>query len=121
MPRLVPYLVAVALGASGSLVFVFFRREWRLLAEGRAAAGLVTRHSKMRHGTHGKKLGMAAYYQFAQLSGALTEGHTDPREKPPAVGSTVCVLYDPENPRRNVLYPLSLVQPVQTASLPAKL
>jgi len=118
MPRFVPYLAAIVLAVSGSVVFFFLRREWRMLSEGRAAAGLVTRHSKMHRGSHGHKLGVSAYYQFAQLGGSISEGHTDPREKAPAVGSTVCVLYDPEDPRRNVLYPLSLVRPVWTASLP---
>jgi len=93
------------------LAWYFVRRERRLLSEGRAALGLITGHSKMHRSSHGGEVGKSAYYQFAQMSGALAKGETSPMKKPPEIGSTICVLYDPENPGRNARYPLSLVRP----------
>jgi hypothetical protein len=115
MPRLIPYVAALGLAAGGALAVYRLRRDWRLMAEGRAALGLITRHSKMQRTSHGTKMGMVAYYEFAQLSGALAKGQTGPVAKPPEMGSTVCVLYDPENPGRNAVYPLSLVKPQRTS------
>lgn len=111
MPRVLPFLVALALGGVSWLAWRQVRREKWLLSEGRAAVGLVTEHSKMHRGSHGTELGKVAYYQFAQLSGALAKGKTGPSKKPPEIGSTICVLYDPENARWNARYPLSLVRP----------
>jgi hypothetical protein len=40
---------------------------------------------------------------------------------PPAEGAPICVLYDPENPRRNAIYPLSLVRLESVASPPRQI
>jgi len=111
MPRVLPFVVALALVALSWLAWYFVHRERRLLAEGRAAVGLITGHSQMHRSSHGGEVGKSAYYQFAQMSGALAKGETSPSKKPPDIGSTICVLYDPENARRNARYPLSLVRP----------
>ena len=111
MPRFLPYVIALALGGLSWLCFYFVRRERRLLAEGRAAVAIITGHSKMHRSSHGGEVGKVASYQFAQMSGALAKGETGPRKKPPAIGSTISILYDPENPGRNSPYPFSLVRP----------
>jgi len=37
---------------------------------------------------------------------------------PPAIGAPICVLYDPENPRRNAPYPLTLVKLTRSLNTP---
>ena len=103
-PMWVPYLVAGGLAVSGWLVTRGLLSQRRLLAQGRPAPALVTRHTQAQHGK-------TIYYEFPVLSGAIAKGHSGPTRKPPAPGATICVLYDPENPRRNAPYPLSLVKP----------
>ena len=45
------------------------------------------------------------------LSGAVRKGHSSANKRSvPAVGSVICVIYDPDNPRRNAVYPFSLVE-----------
>lgn len=117
MPPWVPFAVALALASCSLVVVLHIRRQIRLLAEGRAAPGLVTKHSKVQHGSHGSDLGQKFYYEFPLLSGAIARGRAGPAKKPPAIGATIPVLYDPESPRRNVPYPLSLVTPANRRSL----
>jgi hypothetical protein len=104
MPVWIPYLVAAGLAVAGWLAMRGILSQKRLLAEGRPAPALVTRHTRTQHGK-------TMHYEFVLLSGAIAKGRSGPARKPPAVGSTICVLYDPENPRRNAPYPLSLVKP----------
>lgn len=111
MPRFLPYVIALVLGGLCWLCCFFVRRERRLLAEGRPAVAIIIGHSRMHRSSHGGEVGKVAYYQFAQLSGALAKGETGPRKEPPAIGSTIPILYDPENPGRNSPYPFSLVRP----------
>jgi hypothetical protein len=103
MPPWIPYLVAVALAASGWLATLPVRSQRRLLEEGRPAPALVTRHTKADHGK-------VAHYEFPLLSGSIAEGKSAASHKPPAIGSTIPVVYDPENPRQNAPYPFSLVR-----------
>ena len=98
-----PFVVGAGIAACGVLILLPLLRQHRLLANGRAALGHVTRH---RDEQHGKKY----YYEFHLLSGATAKGESGPSKKPPAIGSTFCVLYDPETPRTNSPYPLSLVR-----------
>jgi hypothetical protein len=104
MPAWIPYLVAAGLAVPGRLVMLGIRSQRRLLAEGRPAPALVTRHTQTQHGK-------TIHYEFPVLSGAIAKGRSGPTRKPPAPGATICVLYEPENPRRNAPYPLSLVKP----------
>lgn len=109
-PVLLPYLVAAALAVGGALVLLPLRIQRRLLAEGRAAQGRVTRHKRGQHGT-------SARFEFVALSGSRFEGETGPRFRLPPVGSLVCVLYDPDHPPRSALYPFSLVVPANRRGL----
>jgi hypothetical protein len=104
MPLWLPYPVAGALALASFLIAREIRRQRRLLAEGRPAPALVTRHE-------GNRQGKVAHYEFPLLSGALARGKAGPQKKPPAVGSLLCVLYEPDRMRNNSLYPLSLVRP----------
>jgi hypothetical protein len=100
-PIWLAYLVAGMIAALSLLPTIPVRCQARLLTEGRPAPGRVTGFRK-----GGKDI--EVQYEFRLLSGAIAKGRTN-AFKPPVEGSPVCVLYDPENPRRNALYPLSLV------------
>jgi hypothetical protein len=41
----------------------------------------------------------------------VLQGRAQTATKPAAVGSLVTVIYDPDNPRRNTLYPMCMVRP----------
>jgi hypothetical protein len=76
------------------------RRQGRVAAEGVPAAGVVTRCYRV-------KGGWAARYQFKTKDGAIVKGR-DKMWRKFTEGAPVCVLYLPDNPRRNNLYPLCL-------------
>jgi hypothetical protein len=105
MPLVVPLIAATVLALSGGLCWLPITAQRRLLAEGRAARAVVTGHEKK--GQHGSVL----VYEFATLGGTLARGKSSPQRKPQALGTTLCVLYDPEKPARNSVYPLLLVRP----------
>jgi len=102
LPPWFPYLLAAMVAVPAFLLPIPVRREARLLAEGRPAPGYVTGFKKADKA-------IRVQYEFRLLNGALVKGKVN-RSKPPVVGAPLCVLYDPENPRRNALYPLSLVR-----------
>jgi hypothetical protein len=110
VPAWVPALVAGPVIFLSALCLLSVAGQRRLLAEGRTAPGRVTRHSREHHTPHGGNMGKTFHYEFPLLSGARSQGKSGPSKNPPAIGSTVCVLYDPERPRRNAVYPLSLVR-----------
>jgi hypothetical protein len=101
-PVWVPYLVSGALAAIASVLTILLRIQMRLLTEGRPAPGIVTGLRRTRDGT-------VIRYEFKLLNGATAKGRGQSR-RPPAIGSPICVLYDPENPCRNAPYPLKLVK-----------
>jgi len=49
------------------------------------------------------------HYEFRLLNGIVAKGKSS-ASKAPAGDAPLCVLYDPENPRRNARYPFSLVR-----------
>jgi hypothetical protein len=49
-------------------------------------------------------------YDFALLNGAVASGRSQTSSKPPAIGSVICVVYDPDRPSRNLAYPFQLVR-----------
>jgi hypothetical protein len=114
MPLWVPYLVAGGLALGACLVTLPLAAQRLLLAEGRPAPAIVTRHEKGKHGP-------IVHFVFQLLSGTTLEGKTGPWKKPPALDSVLCVLYLPDRARRNAVYPLSLVRAAHAphdASLP---
>jgi hypothetical protein len=110
MPLFVPYLIAIALVGGSGLCGVAVRRQYQLLSEGRATPALVTGHTEHRTSHGGKHRALS--YSFPLLSGAVASGKGATTRTPPAVGSVIWVIYDPETPTRSSVYPLSLVTPV---------
>jgi hypothetical protein len=51
-------------------------------------------------------------YEFTLPGGSTRSGKYDTNCAAPAAGATIVVLYDPEEPRRQGRYPLTLVKPV---------
>jgi len=102
LPSWFPYLLAAMCAVPAFLLPIPVRREARLLVEGRPAPGRVTGFRRIDKA-------IRVQYEFRLLNGSLFKG-TINRSKPPIEGTPLCVLYDPENPRRNALYPLSLVR-----------
>ena len=105
VPLWVPWLVAGTLAAIGGLFTLPLRRQRWLLAEGRPALAVATRHVRTDKGT-------VTHYEFVALSGSVAKGRRGPSRRPPLIGATFCVIYDPDHPRRNAPYPLPLVEPV---------
>jgi hypothetical protein len=101
-------VVALAMIATGMFPWYAIRRQWMLLAEGRAAQAQVTVFKKARqqHGTH-----YWVSYEFRTMSGATRTGRYDSQESPPATGTTIQVVYNPDRPEHNMPYPLALVRP----------
>jgi len=50
------------------------------------------------------------------MSGVIATGKSDTSRKPPAVGTVLCVVYLPDEPRRSAPYPLALVRPIDPAA-----
>jgi hypothetical protein len=110
IPPWVPAFVALALASGGLLATLPIRRQRRLLADGRPSPGLVAKHGKRVRTSHGSDLGVRYEYEFLLLSGAIAKGQAGPTKSPPAIGSTIAVLYDPDNPRENAPFPFSLAK-----------
>ena len=77
-------------------------RQMRLLAEGRPAAARVTGIKKSDKSN-------VVRYEFQLPDGTSVKGRAGV-SKAPTADAPLCVLYDPENPRRNALYPLALAR-----------
>lgn len=103
-------LVAVNLAAGAAALVFALRREAALLIHGRPALGRVI-DAKRTHkgGGHGAQTQYRLTVEYRLLSGALQTARFD-RRKEIAVGSSVVVVYDRENPQRSHLYPFTLVR-----------
>jgi hypothetical protein len=109
IPAWLPFVVAAALAGAAWLCLYMISVQRRLLMEGRAAPAVVTGHTKTHTPQGGTQQSIA--YAFPLLSGATAAGKSAASRRPPAIGSVICVLYDPERPRRSMPYPLPLVRP----------
>ena len=100
VPAWFPILVPSMWAVGSVILLISLLRQRKVAAEGLPAAGVITRCFRI-------KGGWAARYQFRMNDGTVAAGRDRvySRLEP---GATVCVLYLPENPRRNYLYPLSL-------------
>ena len=101
-------LMALSMAVAGMLPWFAVRRQWMLLAEGRPAQAQVTVSKKVRHqhGTH-----YQVSYEFRLMSGATRSGRYDSQKSPPAGGTTIQVVYNPDRPEHSMPYPLALVRP----------
>jgi len=107
LPVWLPYLAGVMPAAGALLLIWMLMRQRSLLTEGRAAPAVVTDviTRKTGHGTH-----RSIRYRFPLMSGAIATGKSDTPRKPPSVGTVLCVVYLPDEPRRNAPYPFALVR-----------
>jgi hypothetical protein len=93
-----------------SIVFcTIVYRERQLLSLGFAARAIVTevRRDKFGRGGRQKKFRIRGSFTPA---GQHAVTATFNRRTAPVVGTEVCLLYDPDNPRRNAVYPLESVR-----------
>ncbi len=104
-PAWAPFTAPAILLAGGSFLVVILRRQAELMAQGMPAVGVVTRSSRV-------KGGWALRYQFRMKDGSTALGSSQVRRRV-EVGATVCVLYLPQNPRRNQVYPTGLYRVTQ--------
>jgi hypothetical protein len=108
LPPWIAFLVAAGLAAGGALCLAGLNGQRRLLMDGRAAPALVTaivKHSSSHGGSH-----RSIKYTFPLMSGSIATGKSEAPRKPPAVGSVICIVYDPDRPGRSRPYPFPLVR-----------
>jgi len=110
LPPWVPIPIAGGIALGGFFITLPIRSQRRLLAYGRTAPAMVTAHGKRVRTSHGADLGVQFTYEFPLLSGAIAKGKAGPSKNPPAVDSIIPILYDPDSPRKNAPYPLSLLK-----------
>ena len=111
LPIWLPFVVSTAAAAMGLLCLFAVQKQRRLLTDGRAAPAIVRSHHHHHTGHGGTHRSLT--YEFPLLNGAVATGRSQTSSKPPAVGSVICVIYDPDRPTRSMAYPFSLVQPAR--------
>lgn len=111
-PRRFPFWPAYAIPAAALFgvigVVGIVQRQRHLLEHGRPAVATISHVDK-------KKSDKGSYwrveYRWRLLSGATrTARYSHGSKHPPAVGTTMAILYDRDNPRRQHRYPLPLVR-----------
>jgi len=104
-PAPAPLWASIAIVAElvflAGLFYYLIRRERLLLEEGRPAPARVTGNRKSRQGNF-------VSYEFLVPGVGRRKGRCNRRPVPD--GTVICILYNPENPRRNATYPLKLVK-----------
>jgi len=113
MPVWVPIMVGLGITTVPILLLVVINSQRRLMADGRSAPALVTkvaRHQSSHGGSH-----RTIRYAFPLLSGSMATGKSDASRKGPVAGSVICIVYDPDRPRRSQPYPFALVRPTKAA------
>ncbi len=103
LPSWLPIPVAGSLFFIAWLLSKILSRQRRLLSEGRPAPAIVTKIARTQNGK-------IAHYVFVEIGGGLVDGKSSPQKSPPAVGSIIDVIYEPDRERNNAIYPLSLVK-----------
>lgn len=106
LPLWIGPVAAACILTVGAGLLAWLRSQRRLLEEGRAAVGAVTRVEPIR----GRSAGYRIHYEFRLLSGATRTGHFDVARNPLRPAHPVVVLYDPDEPRRQRPYPFPLVR-----------
>jgi hypothetical protein len=107
-PVAVAWLVGFGMAAVGGVILLPLLAQRRMVAEGRAAPGIVTGKKKVAHGYGASHTEIS--YDFLLLSGGVASGKCSGDSKM-APGTVITVLYDPDNPRSSARYPASLVRP----------
>jgi hypothetical protein len=110
-PRPVPLWVVLILPTVPVIaavpILVALRCQRRLLGYGRPALAKVI---DRRHVSNGEYKVWRVQYEWELLNGAIRKGHYDRIKNPPSPGTTIPILYDPDNARRHRPYPMSLVR-----------
>jgi hypothetical protein len=83
----------------GILILLSDRRDRRLLAQGIPAIATITRSYFNR------KTGYGATYEFRARDGKVQTG-SDTFDGPQEIGASLCVIYLPQYPKRNLPYPI---------------
>jgi hypothetical protein len=105
-PVWIPCLFGAILLSGSALFLLILGGRRHLLAEGKPAPAIVTRNRQVYSGEGGSHNEVC--YEFPLVAGGTAKGRSNRRPKP--TGTLLCVLYDPDNPRRNAIYPTSLVK-----------
>jgi hypothetical protein len=100
--------LALSMIVAGMFPWAAIRKQWMLLAEGRPAQAQVTSFKRVRsqHGTR-----YHVKYEFQLMSGATRTGRYQSQKSPPAKGTTIQVVYNPDQPERSMPYPMPFVRP----------
>jgi hypothetical protein len=106
LPLWLPPALSAVLVAVAFLLVWLIRRQTQLLSEGRPAPARIVKHTKGQHGKSYK-------YEFPVLGGGTMTGGGGETSRPPAIGATICIVYDRDNPGRNSPYPFCLVRVVR--------
>jgi hypothetical protein len=98
-PELQWFFAPLLFGPVGIVFLMALRSERRLLTEGASAVGLVTKCSRGARGSYSLE------YEFRTNDGSVTKGRSAGDRK--EIGASLCILYLPQDPQRNRLYPSS--------------
>lgn len=108
-PRERPVWIAAllpAVGVPGALaIVVMLRRQLQLLRDARAVMAQVVSTEKAKHEDSWR-----VTYSWHLLNGAERKAHVSRASEPAGSGSFLPILYDPDQPERHSVYPLSLVR-----------
>jgi len=101
------FLAPVSMVAAAPLLARLLRTQARLLSTGRPAEAHVLGSRRV---STGKSTHYQVEYEYRILSGATRKVKVDASRRPPEPGATVTLIYDPDNPKKAIAYPLALVR-----------
>ena len=99
-PFWLPLLVPAVISPGAIVILTMLWRHGRVAANGLPTAGVVTKCFAVKNG-------WSARYRFRTKDGAVFGGSSQVGRRLEA-GTTLCILYLPEKPRRNAVYPMGL-------------
>jgi hypothetical protein len=109
LPPWFPFLFGGMFPCIGGMMLWMVRREYRLLEEGKPAPATVVA-ARWGGYSNGRRNNYVSY-EFPLAGGGVRRGRSQTQGRPPAVGSLITIIYNPDNPRRNAKYPLCTVKP----------
>jgi len=107
-PAWVQFVVGIPLIVGGLLLPLQIRRQKRLLSEGKPAPAVITKNRRVYY-QHGARQNITLY-EFVLPDGSVRKGRGCASRQLGPSGAGICVLYDPDNPRRSAPYPMKLVK-----------